>query len=577
MPCAAAPSTSWLRSPTMSTRSGSGCSWSSACASTSNLVWREPSGAAPAMTSKCSSSPKWARMRCAVGSSLEVATASRIPAARRSDSSGRIPSNRLLIAQPLAPISARKAAMAAAVFSPSSIAWNVWSIGGPTIWAARSPSGTGAPTWLSACRKLATIPSAESVRVPSRSKITSSGADGEAERAASRDGFGTSVRSETVPVTRPLSLMGAPWGDCVAREVLGASTRATNVSLMASVDQSASIRVEAARYHGDQAAAPGMLDFAVNVRHGQPPPWLVQRLAARLPDLARYPSVEDVYRAQDAAADRHCRTRAEVVPLAGAAEGFALLGNLCPARAAIIAPTFTEPAAALSAAGVPIHHVVLEPPFSLDGVQVPEDADLVVVGNPTNPTSVLHTREQLLALRRPGRILVVDEAFADYVPGEPESLAGDPLPDVLVLRSLTKTWSLAGLRVGYALGSPAVLARLTARRAHWPVGTLQLTAIAACCGPRAVADATADGLRLAELRAEMVAGLASVGAEVVDGRAPFILFRTPDAVRIRNSLEGKGIAIRRCDTFVGLNERYLRAAVRPEWPLLIDAIAGVLR
>ena len=75
----------------------------------------------------------------------------------------------------------------------------------------------------------------------------------------------------------------------------------------------------------------------------------------------------------------------------------------------------------------------------------------------------------------------------------------------------------------------------------------------------------------------MVAGLASVGAEVVDGRAPFVLFRTPDAVRIRNSLERKGIAIRRCDTFVGLDERYLRAAVRPEWPLLIDAIAGVLR
>ena len=112
---------------------------------------------------------------------------------------------------------------------------------------------------------------------------------------------------------------------------------------------------------------------------------------------------------------------------------------------------------------------------------MPDDADLVVVGNPTNPTSVLHTREDLLALRRPGRILVVDEAFADSVPGEPESLAGDCLPDVLVLRSLTKTWALAGLRVGYALGAPEVLARLTAQRAHWPVGTLQLTAIAACC------------------------------------------------------------------------------------------------
>jgi histidinol-phosphate aminotransferase len=141
------------------------------------------------------------------------------------------------------------------------------------------------------------------------------------------------------------------------------------------------------------------------------------------------------------------------------------------------------------------------------------------------------------------------------------------------LRSLTKSWALAGLRVGYALGSPEVLARLTAQRPHWPVGTLQLTAIAACCAAEAVADAAADSVRLAQLRADMVVGLASVGADVVDGQAPFVLFRRPDAVQLRNSLQNKGIAVRRCDTFVGLDERYLRAAVRREWPLLVRAIS----
>ncbi|CAM4092988.1 Threonine-phosphate decarboxylase [Mycobacterium basiliense] len=330
----------------------------------------------------------------------------------------------------------------------------------------------------------------------------------------------------------------------------------------------------AARYHGDQAAAPGMLDFAVNVRHPRPPQWLIELLAARLPDLARYPSLDEVHRAQDVVAHRHRRTRAQVVPLSGATEGFALLSNLRPQRAAIVAPSFTEPGVALSTAGVPVHHVVLEPPFHLDASAVPDDADLVVVGNPTNPTSVLHTREQLLALRRPGRVLVVDEAFADSVPGESESLAGDSLPDVLVLRSLTKTWSLAGLRVGYALGAPDVLAQLTTQRAHWPVGTLQLAAIAACCGPEAVAEAAADAVRLSAVRAEMVAGLESVGATVVDGCAPFVLFALPDADRIRKELQYKGIAVRRCDTFVGLDGRYLRVAVRSEWPQLVEAICG---
>jgi histidinol-phosphate aminotransferase len=331
-------------------------------------------------------------------------------------------------------------------------------------------------------------------------------------------------------------------------------------------------------YHGDQAVTPGMLDFAVNVRDTQPPRWLLQRLAARLPDLARYPSAEDVRAARDAVAERHGRRADEVLPLSGAAEGFALLSNLRPARAAIVAPSFTEPALALTAAGVPVHHVVLRSPFRLADADVPEGADLVVVGNPTNPTAVLHSREQLLRLRRPGRIVVVDEAFADSVPGEPESLAGDSLPDVLVLRSLTKTWSLAGLRVGYALGAPEMLARLTARRAHWPLGTLQLAAIAACSAAEAVAHAAEGAVRLAALRAEMSAGLKSVGADVVDGRAPFLLFSIADAELIRKRLHSRGIAVRRCDTFIGLDDHYLRAAVRPEWPLLArgieDAIAG---
>jgi histidinol-phosphate aminotransferase len=348
---------------------------------------------------------------------------------------------------------------------------------------------------------------------------------------------------------------------------------------VASLDSSASIPLAAARYHGDQAAEPGMLDFAVNVRQAQPPSWLLDRLAARLPDLGRYPAANDERAALQAVAARHGRSADQVALLAGAAEGFALLANLRPALAAVIAPSFTEPDVALRSAGVPVQHVVLDPPFGLDGARVADEADLVVVGNPTNPTAVLHTREQILALRRPGRIVVVDEAFADAVPGEPESLADTSLPDLLVLRSLTKTWSLAGLRVGYALGAPELLARLTATRPHWPMGTLQLTAVAACCGAAALREAEAGARQLASTRAAMVAGLRSVGVETVDGVAPFVLFTVSDAALMRKHLHSNGIAVRRCDTFVGLDGEYLRAAVRPEWPVLVAAIAdsGVVR
>jgi histidinol-phosphate aminotransferase len=334
---------------------------------------------------------------------------------------------------------------------------------------------------------------------------------------------------------------------------------------------------DAARYHGDQAAAPGMLDFAVNVRSEQPPSWLVERLAARVSDLAHYPSADDVRRATRAAALRHGRGEDEVVLLAGGAEGFALLPRLRPRLAALVAPSFTEPEAALVGAGVLVHHVVLGPPFALAGADVPDGADLVVLGNPTNPTSVLHTREQILALCRPGRIVVVDEAFADAIPGEPESLAAHAGDGVVVLRSLTKTWALAGLRVGYALGAPDVLARLTHERPHWPLGTLQLEAIAACCSPDAVAEAAACAARLVAMRTEMAAAFSAAGFDVVDGRAPYLLFSVADGDLVRKKLHAKGIAVRRCDTFVGLDGHYLRVAVRREWPTLLDAIVEVTR
>ncbi|WP_431306153.1 Rv2231c family pyridoxal phosphate-dependent protein CobC [Mycobacterium hubeiense] len=320
-----------------------------------------------------------------------------------------------------------------------------------------------------------------------------------------------------------------------------------------------------------------MVDFAVNVRSSTPPQWLRDRLASRLADLGRYPSAADQRRAIEAVATRHGRRADNVALLAGAAEGFSLLANLRPRLAALIAPSFTEPEATLTAAGVPIVHVVLPPPFTLADARVPDDADLVVVGNPTNPTSVLHSRDKILALRRPGRIVVVDEAFADAIPGEPASLAADVLPDVVIVRSLTKTWSLAGLRVGYALGPSQVLRTLTSRRAHWPLGTLALEAIAACSTPEAITEAAQGAERLAALRAEMVAALTATGVDVVDGRAPFVLFGVPDAELMRKQLDNKGIAVRRCDTFVGWDGSYLRAAVRPEWPQLLSAMAEVLR
>ncbi|MFD0362634.1 Rv2231c family pyridoxal phosphate-dependent protein CobC [Nocardia sp. GCM10030253] len=334
------------------------------------------------------------------------------------------------------------------------------------------------------------------------------------------------------------------------------------------------------RHHGDVDARPGMLDFAVNVQGSAPPDWLRLRLAARLDALGRYPSAAEDLAARSAVALRHGRTPAEVLLLAGAAEGFAMLPRLAPGLAAVIHPSFTEPELALREASVPVSRVLLEPPYVLNPASVPDAADLVVLGNPTNPTSVLHPAETILALRRPGRIIVVDEAFADAVAGESESLASSASSDVLVLRSLTKTWALAGLRCGYFLGAPELLARLNHGRPHWPLGTLQLEAITATAESVAVAQAQERARDIAAERESMIERLTALGVDVhTPAAGPFLLLRVADGELLRKHLADQGIAVRRADTFPGLGPDYLRVAVRgaPEVDRLIAGICAAGR
>ncbi|MCW3815663.1 Rv2231c family pyridoxal phosphate-dependent protein CobC [Micromonospora sp. DR5-3] len=336
-------------------------------------------------------------------------------------------------------------------------------------------------------------------------------------------------------------------------------------------------------HHGDAEVAPGLVDLAVNVRRAPMPDWLADPLVAALGELAAYP---DPGPARAAVAARHGRTPEEVLLTAGAAEGFVLIARALrdARRPVVVHPQFTEPEAALRAAGHAVERVLLDPAddFRLDPARVPADADLVLLGNPTNPTSVLHPAAQLAALARPGRVLVVDEAFADTtvapgVAGEPESLATRrDLPGLVVVRSLTKTWGLAGLRVGYLLGEPALLARFAAAQPLWAVSTPALAAATACASPAAVAAERAIAAGLAADREHLVARLSGLPGVRVAGRpaSAFVLIHRPGAAAVRERLRERGWAVRRGDTFPGLGPDWLRIAVRD--PATTDAFTDVL-
>lgn len=324
------------------------------------------------------------------------------------------------------------------------------------------------------------------------------------------------------------------------------------------------------RHHGDAEVrddGSALVDLAVNVRADTPPAWLRERIAGSLAGLAAYP---DGRVARAAVAARHGLPVERVLLTAGAAEAFVLLARALKVRQPVVVhPQFTEPEAALRDAGHTVDRVLLraEDGFRLDPSAVPEDADLVVIGNPTNPTSVLHPAALIAELARPGRTLVVDEAFMDAVPDERETLAGrTDVSGLVVLRSLTKTWGLAGLRIGYVLASPETITELERAQPLWPVSTPALAAAEACMTPRALAEQEHAARRVAIDRAHLVAGLrefASDGVLVAEpAEGPFVLIGLPGAAAVRARLRRLGFAVRRGDTFPGLDDTWLRLAVR---------------
>jgi cobyrinic acid a,c-diamide synthase len=336
------------------------------------------------------------------------------------------------------------------------------------------------------------------------------------------------------------------------------------------------------QYHGDRDVAEGLIDMAVNVRLPEPPDWLRTIINDTTKDLAAYPNTDTASKAIAAA---HGVAVDHVLPTAGAAEAFTLVARAFrPKRPLILHPQFTEPEAALIAAGHRPKRLMLSASteFKLDSDQVSAASDFVVIGNPTNPTGTLHPAAVITSLRQPGRILVIDEAFMDCVPGEIETMIGNDMTGLLVLRSLTKTWGLAGLRAGYVIGDPTLIAAMQRQQAPWSVSTPALAATVACLTPGARIVAAEAAKQIAAQRGYLVDQLGLVGLTVA-GRpqASFVLVDT-SGVRgdrahgwIRLALRDHGFAVRRGETFPGLTPDWIRIAVRE--PEITDQLVAALR
>jgi histidinol-phosphate/aromatic aminotransferase/cobyric acid decarboxylase-like protein len=331
------------------------------------------------------------------------------------------------------------------------------------------------------------------------------------------------------------------------------------------------------RLHGDTLAGQGMLDFAVNVWPAPRPPALEQALQRALATSDRYPNEQA---ARQAIAARYGRRVEEVLLLNGACEAFWLLAHAYrPSLSACVHPSFTEPEAALRSAGSEITRIYREPgQWTFARGDVPREANVVVVGNPNNPTGSLDTPEAICALARPGRLLVVDESFIDFVPAAGASLAAcSNVPGLIVVRSLTKLWSLPGIRAGYLLAPTEIVESLTAQRQPWSVNALACAALAACAADEMTPANVA--VAVAAARDELLVGLRDLPqVRVWPGQANFLLLRVPDGAGLVEALRECQIAVRPAGSFPGLDENMIRIAVRlPEAnALLLAALRELL-
>jgi histidinol-phosphate aminotransferase len=310
-----------------------------------------------------------------------------------------------------------------------------------------------------------------------------------------------------------------------------------------------------------------VIDFSASANPYGPSPQVRAALAG-VP-LDRYPDAQAIA-LRERLAQVHGLAPDHIIVGNGTTELIWLLGMAYLQRGdpvVIIGPTFGEyrAAAELMVAGVAEYRAPAAADFwpdvaAIEALIERQKPRLTFLCNPNNPTGVYLAREAVEALAAAcgERLLVVDEAYRAFVAGPwpSEPLIGRD--NVVLLRSMTKDHALAGLRLGYALAPPEVVATLKKVQPSWSVN-----AAAQAAGLAALSDAghLQETLpKITKAKAYLVEELTRLGLRVVPSAANFLLVEVGDGRSLRRKLLSHGLLVRDCTSF-GLPE-YVRIAAR---------------
>lgn len=340
--------------------------------------------------------------------------------------------------------------------------------------------------------------------------------------------------------------------------------------------------------------SPGsILDFSASINPLGPPESVLRAIQQQIAQIRVYPD-PDAHELRTTLSAFHHVPADFILPGNGSAE---LLTWACRELAEcdatyLITPAFGDYQRALmafNAAIAPSPIALPSPPPSNNSpfihaleslLEAPPRAG-VLLNNPHNPTGYLASLDVLQPILEHFALVVVDEAFMDFLPGEPDSVIPwvERYPNLVILRSLTKFYSVPGLRIGYAIAHPDRLQRWQQWRDPWSVNALATVAAIAAVHDREFQQRTWDWL--SEARSQLFQGIQSIpGCYPLPGVVNYLLVQSPVPVpELQDSLlKQHHILIRDCLSFPELGDRFFRVAVRTvaENQRLLSALTELL-
>ena len=320
-------------------------------------------------------------------------------------------------------------------------------------------------------------------------------------------------------------------------------------------------------------------DFSANINPLGLPPGVEKVMRESLKTLANYPEI-GAESLCHCVAKRHNLDADNVVVGNGSSALIYLLARvLKPRKALIWAPTFTEYERALNQVQCKVTNLKSwdpNKPSSLDEIiksTIAAQPDLVFICNPNNPTgglwSIAELERIVSACQKVGIICLLDEAFIDFVGVQPSFAARvNDFDNLIVLRSLTKIYALAGLRCGYLLSGRSINSLLSRFLEPWSINSLALkAAIAALENDQEFIKQTIS--YVGEQRDYLYGKLQEIGfIRPFPSHANYILAKLENGIygeEVRRYLfSQEKILVRLCGDYVGLDQNYIRFAVKGE-------------